>query len=382
MSAALARLLGADQKELSKLITKFETMAGHTSEDVRLLSEIRLRTAEKIGALGLDATDTTSQELFYALQAKVDLDGAHLARAIGHAAADSPETCAQRLVDFISHVDRQPVLGLKAHITKNILRHSPPRKTLRQTHYRSLESMLKHEPAAVVFGAAMELESSLWRRDVAKALARLTAADFETRQVQFMAVNPEYGPAKQAAVRMAPLVGAVLVWPSERLARSRSLLLSASMLEAAEVLAVDSYYLRMNQFRPDFGKLAAGLCLTGKREAIGSSVIDWGNLKSLLEQPIKPSLLLAKLHPALSWWADSGHLIHQQDIPVSLHLADHMAGPAFVNHQLNHAKHELATELLARYGRLAPIKDYLRNQFDDTFIAMEPELVLEPAVVN
>jgi hypothetical protein len=82
MSKALATMLNEDSKTVNDVIEKLESLAGYSSEDVRLLARVNQEAASKISSLGLDPADTTGEEIFHALQVKLQSDVAHIARSL------------------------------------------------------------------------------------------------------------------------------------------------------------------------------------------------------------------------------------------------------------------------------------------------------------
>ena len=149
------------------------------------------------------------------------------------------------------------------------------------------------------------------------------------------------------------------------------------MAEAAELLAVDSYYLEVNQFDPNFGKLASRLALESIREtALLSRGHDWASLKHALAGPTSVLKSLTVACPALAWWRDTQHLTHDSS-PVSLNLADAVRsdGSDYDNHSVSGAKQAFKNELLRRYARHESVKNYFHSWFDDTFIEAEPVMV-------
>lgn len=384
MSAGLARLLGVNDKELARLIAKFEHLSGYNSEDVRLLANVRAQAAAKIASLGMDGLDTTAHELFHALQARLEDDNRHLVRALGLKAGDQAQT-ASRLVAAISQLERRPVLALKPAVIKDVLRHSPPRRLMRQLNYRSLESMLKRETPALLMSAAILAESGVWHRDAAKAFARLRRGDFEYRRVDFINLDRRWRLAGTASVTTAPLTGTVVAWPGQS-SHLNSLKQAVMMIEAAELAETDSFYLETNQFRPDFGRLVVRLVLDhayDPLELAGSRLFNWANLRQALDQTAGSARAMASISPALDWWVDAAKLLHGHDRPVSMHLADHAKAEADIDEHSNaHGQSALKSELLRRYMEHTGVKHYLHNQFDDKFMAMEPAIELEPQPVS
>ncbi|MDB5160758.1 MAG: Sugar kinase, ribokinase family [Candidatus Saccharibacteria bacterium] len=383
MPAHLASLVGESEKSLTKIISKFEELSGFNGEDIRLVTDIKADTRRKIESLGLDPHDTTGQELHHALRAKLQADSQHLARALNFKDSDDVDSRINKLTDFARQsAGEAPVLALKATAAKELLRKNPPKKLMKHLNYRSLESLLKREDMSQVFAAAPAIEAGVWSKSLAKAAAKLKPADFETREIKFLSMNSKrwaLATDDGRPVTDVPLMGAVACWPAEVFARQESVYSALLLLQAAEALETDSFYLKTNQFSPDFGKMVANLFANGEQQPLlieGQPFFSWSHLRCMFEDYEQPLTKLANAHPVLSWWKDSAYLAFLDDEPVSLNLGDNLrsslSGSSYKNRHTGSFTHRVRGELLNRYTKYQTVKNYILNQFDDTFIAIEP----------
>jgi hypothetical protein len=277
-------------------------------------------------------------------------------------------------------------LALKHTVAKDLLRKNPPKKLMKHLNYRSLESMLKREDIEALYAGAPTIESGAWLKKLAKSTSKLKASDFEMRQASFIVMpSKRWSKVATRPVSDVPLMGAVAAWPIKLFAKRESLYCSLTLLQAAEILETDSFYLKTNQFNPNFGKMVSGLAGSGDLQPLAiddQAFFSWGHLRKALEDYDEPLTKLAGLHPTLRWWKDSHNLALLDGGPVSMNLGDNLksllSGADYKRRHSGSCIHRLKSELLGRYARYEGVKNYLQSQFDDTFIAMDP--AYEPAL--
>lgn len=314
MSRNLAKLLAREGDDISKDLSKLEEKTGYPSEDVRLMAENKQKVRVKIGQLGLDANDTTDEELFHALRARYMRDSQMLDKALG---VDGSTRLADRLnkaIQLVNHcasVDEAWVV--KNSVAKATLAKNPPKHVAKQLHFRSGTSMLKREDTAEIFLAGSVMESATWQKNITKHLAKLNASQYELRPIKIVNMKPKQwesvdGPSSHIVIDRH--IGAVAVWPSDDLKNASVLCLTLLLLEGIQSLNPNGY-----------------------------------------------SESLPELSPALRWWADSSYLISDGQQPVSLNLKD-VSFNHLMNHELHlairhHGAHSLWHELTSRYQQVS-----------------------------
>lgn len=407
MSRVLAQLMGAAEPQFRTQLERLERAAGLPGADIRLMLEIVGQTRAKIRALGLDPHDTTGPELYAALKARLKADEARLRQALGISHDDS-------LADILGvlqwHLEQLPgttsTFVVKQPVMRALIKKLQPKQTLKKLGYRSMDSMLKHEPVAQLLAAASVLESRDWQRRRLEAYKKLQPSDFEVRQASFMVPKNKNWPAIARAVStqykhdiMAlPELGAVVLLPLEQDLPGlviTTLLLAVSCVNDMRSLGS---YLKLQQVRPDYGHLFAEAIKyepMTSAEVVGEPLpwkaIQWfyGHNRAqyhpdVFEPHVQPDDLtwhdgasvIAKLQPALEFW-EGNQLLAFLDgtTPVSLNMLDVALSVCndlqYGERIVHHMRSELGRELLARYLHQDNLQQLLLGQLDQQ---LAPEL--------
>jgi hypothetical protein len=332
MSKILADLLDQPQTIVETAIARLEHLSGYESTDVRLLADINNQVRAKTAALGLDPDDTTSEELYHALRAKITTDNRVLTKRIGLNSVNSPETFVRRFVEFIQHADIHPeIWALKWSTAKKMLREHPPKKLMKHLGYRSVESMLKRESTGEILAALPHVESERWLNVFWRELASVNPSEFEDRRVQIVVMYPgRWGRiAASSFVETLPHTGVIALWLGQDIAKLGALGLGLQLFEAVATLKAESSYLKLKQFEGGFGEqllqvvkhdLHPLLKFTGLK-------VDWRTICHYLGKldaashaawspphvshedihTHKPLDILSRLDPALNWWSGLEH---------------------------------------------------------------------------
>jgi hypothetical protein len=308
-------MLGRPEAEVAKFIERMEDKFCYPSHDVRLMAEVNLAVKSKIASLGFDPHDTTVEELYHGLQAKFAADAAQIDKALGVKSDSSFGSRLARAIELSKYItgDTQ-VWALKPTTAKNLLLSSPPKKLMKQLHYRSTTSMLKHEDAGELYLLAPYVESNTWQGAFTKAAAHLASNDYALSPINF--VHPEAARWQAIAEPAEPnvsnkLMGSVSVWPTRSIMNAPLITLTLMLLQGIRQLGVD---------------------------------ID--------------KYALATVHPALQWWSNMDYLISVHDEgPVSLNIHDvahnHLISAVHENSVSHHGAKVLWAELTDRYQSLA-----------------------------
>lgn len=372
MSRVLAGLLQKPEQQVTAAIAKLESLSGYTSEDVRLLAEVRQKLRLKTAQLGLDPDDTTAAELYQAAQAKLADDLRHINGTL------KDDDLLTQLVDIFNDAPlERRVWALKQTVVRKMLRANPPKRLMRALSYRSVESLLKREHPALLVGGALRVESQVWQNKFWRQLSQVAAADFEDRQLRMVPTAAkrwaEVVP-RGTFITLVPQLGAAVVWPpSESVAKAGAGLV-VIMLQAAESLRDYGSRLKLCQFDPHLGKTAAGLWRRGDLQdlATGPLKLSWQSIRHhVSRQPeglgqLGPHMRTEDLHchsaaaaaaqlwPRLAWWAGAEHLAaHSSHSVVSLNLSDaihnYVAGARFGRQTAANFQQSLWDKLAGRY---------------------------------
>lgn len=315
MSVTLAKMLGKPEVEIAKLIEQMEDKFCYPSHDVRLLAEVNQAVKAKIASLGLDPHDTTAQELYHSLQARFTADASQIDKALGAGPDTDYAGRLVRAIELAKHVTGEAqVWTLKPTVAKNLLLKLLPKKLMRQLHYRSAASMLKHEDIGELYLLAPYAESNAWQSALAKATTHLASNDYVLSPINF--VHPEAARLKVMAEPAEPgfsskLTGSVSVWPTRRIMNAPLITLTLMLLQSVRQLGIN---------------------------------ID--------------KYALTAVHPALQWWTNMEHLISlQSGGSVSLNIHDvahnHLISADHGNSVSHHGTKALWAELTDRYQSTA-----------------------------
>ena len=87
MTRILSEILKAEEPHFQLQLRQLEQLSGHGNADIKLSVEVMQQTKAKVQQLGLDANDTTAEELYHMLLERVRADDARLERALRTRAA-------------------------------------------------------------------------------------------------------------------------------------------------------------------------------------------------------------------------------------------------------------------------------------------------------
>ena len=279
MSRNLARLLTKDEARVTKSISKLEELCGFPSEDVRLMAENKQKLRAKLQQLGLDADDTTDQELYHSLRSRFERDSQMLDKALGVGQNTKLDERINKAIQLVNHCARSDeVWVVKNSVAKSALAKLPPKHVVKALHYRSVASMVKRQDVSELFLLGSVLESPTWRRNITKQLDKLSASQYELRSIKIVKLttnNTSALGARASHTVVNKQIGSVAIWPSDELNRASVLCLTLILLEGVRSLNPGGY-----------------------------------------------SEAIHELSPSLSWWADTEQLISDGEQPVSLNLKD------------------------------------------------------------
>jgi hypothetical protein len=326
MSKRIAALLSSSEKALSDIIGRLEAKNGYPSHDNRHLAETIQKTRAKIADLGLDPDDTTAQELYQALLARFENDSRDFDKAFcfdGQSFDEKAET-AIRIIKNIADLPQRWVL--KNTAAKTILKQHPPKKLMRQTGYRSVESMVKRESLARIFISAHLVESAAWQKDLSRIISQKDSTAFEMRHI--------------------------------------------SLIHLGDPIATDQT--PALQYNDEVGTL--GLVQNGLTEQMPLL-----SLTILLLDSLGSARRASQLSPVLGWWSDMDSLMAELDgFSLSLNISD-----VSLNHAHGHDLASCSTDsgraffwrsLLARYQNQLEIEEDTLADLSQRLVAIKGPL--------
>jgi hypothetical protein len=410
MTRFLSLSLGAPEPDFRQGLQRLENANGNPSQDVRLSSEVLQATRRKFMELGLDPADTTSQELYRALQQRVRADDARLTKKLRSAAASHVSAEADVVAGLV-HVlkelpDSKRCFALKASRLKTLLKATPPRRAMKQLGYRSLESMLKHEAPISVLAAAWLSEGEAWQKRFLDQYKKLQSGDFESRNIGLIRLDSRRWQklASQTVSRNKHNLisfrelGAVvfLPLPCEVPEGVVTVSLSLALHELNEIRAT-STFLKLSQVKSDFGHIVRSIAADEAK--LNSELLDqpvpWHlvqryyarlagrfreevfepylQLEDMVWHPVEKTL--SAIEPSLDFWHHTAHLgVLDHHKPVSFNIVDAALNLCnqlpYEQRVVHYFQRSLWHELLLRYLKHQPVENTLLAE-------LQPELVEE-----
>ena len=405
MTRVLSELLGAKEPEFRLGIRQLERASGAPSADIRLSAELHQAVQSALRDLGLDPNDTTGPELYSALMARAKQDDGVIRKLLGTGTDDTNLTVRiQRLLTKLDIPKKS--FALKSSVAKRLLKKNPPKKTMKQLGYRSLDSMLKHESVAQLYAAAAIAETASWHKQFMNCYKQLGATDFETRDISILApLNKRWeklalgyvGDVKHNIMSFKELGVVVLLPIPAQTVEGAALAITLLTLHAVNDIRVTSAYLKLHQVRPDFGNL---LMQAARNEpytqaSLLEEKLPWKLIHryfansedafnaELFEPHVQPEDLkwepaeniLAAMHNRLEFWGHGAHLaLLDNGQPVSLNFTDVVLNfcnnlpyeQRIVHYFRDHLWHELMLRYLHQDNLEQVVHDQLGEELVDT----------------
>jgi hypothetical protein len=414
MTRFLSESLEAEEPYFRLGLQRLEKANGNPSMDIRLTSEVMRATRTKLAQLNLDPNNTTPEELYAALKQRVKEDDAKLTFTLRYLAAVNDSAEADPVAGIIRALrdspDSKRCFALKPAKLKSIIKLLPPKKTMKKLGYRSLDSMLKHEPVPLIFTAAWLIESVAWRGKILSQYKKLKPIDFEERSISLF--NPRDSHWKDFSAQIVDSaknnvlafreLGALILLPLPKVLPDGAITAGLSLaLHQLNEIRASSTYLKLNQTRGDFGQ--AVLEVATEEPALSSELLDrpvpWSliqhyysklsrnfkeevfepyvHLEDMVWHPIEKSL--AAIEPRFSFWKNTASLGLAKDVkPVSLNVRDNALNLCnsrqFEQRVAHHFQESLWHELLLGYLKLEQVEQSVLSKLQPQF-AMEPALV-------
>jgi len=386
MSRLISELLGATEPMFGLAINQLERSSGKPGVDVKLTAEIINSAKQKTRDLNLDPDDTTGNELYQALLAKIKQDDIILMQLLGCQDGDS----AQQLMGNIKkYVDSAGLITkcwvIKKSVAKQFLKTMPPPNIMKQLKYKSVSSMLKTENIFELYGALRFAETANWLKKFNQQYSTLIPSDFELRDIELHMM-----PSKRWAELAKPFIdkkqhnithlkelGSVNILPLlPGRVNARAITILPLVIHYINEIRLYASFFKMQQVKPHFAQIVADTLNADTKHVanISGQNIHWrvvqryyGKLgreqhPEIFEPHVQPEDLLWRkaeatlfeLDASLGWWQNLDYVgvLHKR-IPVTFNLMD--VAVSFANNapyekrRYYHFRESLWNELFARY---------------------------------
>ena len=407
MSKMLSELLGATEPMFSLALKQLEKASGNPSVDVRLTSEIIGKVRLKTQELGLDPDDTTGKELYFALLNKIEQHDEHLVKQIG---GSDPNDAASLMPLMKKAWDdfKTPKSAwvLKKSVAKKMLKNMPPKNIMKHLHYRSIDSMLKNENLAEIYGALRFAEDPKWLNAFDETYKKLKPSDFETRQIEIVMM-----PADRWGDIAAPFIhkkrhnithlkelGVILMLPITGSLRGITIFALPLLFHYLNEIRLYSAFFKLQQVKPNFGEILVTTLIADPPQGavMAGQNIHWrviqryfGKLENeyhpeIFEPHVQPEdlhwrraeAMIYELDPELSFWQDLDYVATMHaGRPITFNVLDVAA--SYVNklpykdRAIYHFRESLWTEIFERYMGQKTLEQQVLKQLNNNMIAPE-----------
>ena len=404
----LTDLLNAKEPLFSESLKQLETASHHPGADTKLIGDIHERATQAMKALGLDEKDTTGPELYHALIAQVKKHDEHLATSIG--GDDSLKvTDLLPLMKAAAEKVKTPrdAWVLKKSVAKEMLRAAPPHNIMKMLGYRSVDSMLKRENLAEIYGALRFAETSEWLNGFNEKYKKLTPSDFETRQIEVVImphdrwgdIAEHFIEKKRHNITHLKELGVILMLPvkAEKLPGITIWAMSLLFHYTNEIRLYSAFF-KLQQVKKDFGDIVVTTLIADPDlgPVMAGQHVHWrviqryfGKLEKeshpeIFEPHVQPEDLhwrhaediLYKIDPELDFWRglDFVALMHDGR-PTTFNMMDVAASycnkTPYESRTIYHFRESLWNEVFIRYMGQKVLEEQILQQLDNDMIAPE-----------
>ena len=380
MSRLIASLLDADQRSFAKTIERLEHMCLQPGVDTKLTAEIITQSREKARRLNLDPKDTTKEELYYGLLSKARDDDNSLRVKFGFTLDTSSLKASQTIAKETNKlIKKDKVICMKPATVKKLLKAVPPKRTMKQLKFRSIDSVLKREDPLVLYALACRIEDKSWKSQTQARMKRLHPNDALETTVQVISLPKAWLDKLKNAdfdsvIQTVPETGSILILPTLPVGMTGSILLTVCLiLQAAQQLAIESLPFRTKALSAGYAQLLPDIAIgqIEQIESIHGLTPSWYAVYRLLAERSHESNLdfefmlndlewqstetkLASLATELDFWVGTHYIgVETESRQISFHVVDVAASLVldrkFSGQIVSHLKSSLWNELQLRY---------------------------------
>jgi hypothetical protein len=391
----------------SLALKQLEEASGQPSVDVRLTAEIVGKVRLKTQELGLDPGDTTGAELYQALLNKIEKHEEHLVKQIGGKEGDDAATLMPLMKKAWDDFDaNKSCWVLKHSVAKAMLKKMPPKQIMKHLGYRSVDSMLKRENLAEIYGALRFAEKGEWLNKFNELYKKLTPSDFETRKIEIVQMPLErwgdiaapFIHKKRHNITHLKELGVILMLPVTIPLRGIAIFTLPLLFHYLNEIRLYSAFFKMQQVKSNFGDIVVETLIADPSSAaiMAGQHIHWrviqryfGKLESeyhpeIFEPHVQPEDLhwdramaqVYQLAPELRFWEDMDYVgVMHAGRPLTLNMLDVAA--SYVNQlpykdrAVYHFRESLWTEIFVRYMGQKTLEEQVLKQLNNNLIAPE-----------
>ena len=403
MSRKLSEYLGVSNISFLGIIRALEASTFSPGIDIKLTLEIENKTKQKIHELSLDHLDSTNEEIYAGLTQKFLSDADRIESAIN--AFEINGNLNSKIITNLKNItsDRNCFV-IKHSVVKKQLLNFPPKLLLRKLGYRSVDSLIKREPVAVILSAALCVESETWKNHYYDMYKKLTPSDFEERKIEifeprrtksWINLSNELLKINQSTVMVSKELGGIVILPATESVRGLSSATLIFALDGINSIRVHSVFCKLQQVKEKFGETICNVLLGNPDmlATVAGQEIPWHIIQKFYNRNIdkfpieifdphvqKEDLgllsienILGAIGPGLDFWIGSEIVASKNlDEIVSFNIKDVCINAInkinFNTRSVDNFRESLWTELILRYISEESLEESLVNQLDDKLI--------------
>ena len=257
----IAKILRAEPENLHDLCLNMDKICHIKGVLERVVAENDFRVKEILSVLGLSGK-SKSEVVYQAIIDKLKKDDAELFELLGRPRCISQEECATPFKLAKDLAGNSQGFFLRQSKAIDILKECPPVNMLQALGYKNVEELLQKEDPRQVFSALRFIESSDWMNNkYIKQFAKLTAADFEAREVEiillsgkWLKVAEKFVKKKYHNVSHLKELGIIFIIPMEVDTPGETLRIFSLLLHYLYEITFYAKLFRKNKASEEFGK--------------------------------------------------------------------------------------------------------------------------------
>ena len=409
MAKFLRDLLDAEEPLFTTALRQLEYTSGRTGADTKLIGDITRMAHDNMRLMGLNPAVSTGEEVYYALQARVEDDIARLTKIIGAKDSEDVEHIVPYMIETANKAKfNRKVFVLKREKAKELLRQMPPYDLMKALGHKDVEELFEKEDFDEIYTALRFSEGPEWLNKYDELFSTVTADDYEERDMRIIQMDHKkyvdlaahFVKKKLHNVTHTKEMGTIVVVPMHA-KRMRGLVLKTLPLlfHYMNELKLYSTFFKLNSKKPHFGKIVVETLIAdpGDASQIVGNKIHWRVIqrylgrhkedsvsKAAFEPHVQPEDLhwrraedlLYELDPELEFWKDRDYVgVMYDDFPVAFNLFDvsfaYSNKESYEGRYAYHFRESLWNEIFVRYMGFKNLSEQVLEQLDNDMIAPE-----------
>lgn len=411
MSRILRDLLDAEEPQFSLSLRQLELASGQAGEDARLIGEIAHKMTKAIAHIGLDPRDSTDREIYRAMLAQIERDNKRVCERIG---GRDPDNVREMIPLMIAAVETTKIpktcWALKRSVAKKLLKKMPPKQLMKHLGYRSVDSMLKHEPIDELYTALRFSEGADWLNKYNELFKTVRPSDFEDRQISIVVMDHDkyvglaehFVQKKLHNITHTKEMGTIVVVPMHATHMKGITLKSLPLLfHYINEVRLYSAFFKLKQVSKNFGEVVVETLIAdpGAAAQLAGQYIHWRVIQRYYGKPtigvertaeaFEPHVHPEDLHwrraeenltlidPDMSFWVGLDYVARtaRDGMPLTFNMMDvslaYSNGERFETRYSYHFRESLWNEIFMRYMGNKNLEDSILKQLDNDSVAPE-----------